>query len=201
MPPMEPPETQKSLLDAQMVEQHGLGLDHVADRDDRKVEAPGAPCRRVDLLRPAGSHAAAERVAADHEVTVGIEGLAGSHHQLPPAGFAGDRVGAYDELIAGERVTEQHRVGAFLVERAVSLIGEREWPEARRRNRARAASPGRARRSGRSVHAPPRLGSWALRSSFTGLRAAASPHRIAGRKSRRKGVRQLRFEPESQCSL
>ena len=42
----------KEPLDPEMVEQHGLGLDHVAYRDDWKVEAPGAPCRRLISFGP-----------------------------------------------------------------------------------------------------------------------------------------------------
>ena len=43
MPPIEPPATLEKLLDAEMVDQPLLGVDHVADGDDGKVEPIGAP--------------------------------------------------------------------------------------------------------------------------------------------------------------
>ena len=166
-----------------------------------KSRPQGRPVAGLISFGPLVPMQPAERVAADHEVTVGIERLAGSHHQLPPAGFAGDRVGTHDELIAGERVTQENRVGALLVERAVGLIGEREGPqgdtaiELERRLPAELDAQAGLCMLRRGLA----LGHCGHRSP--GLRAAASPHRIAGRKCRRKGVRQLRFEPESQCSL
>ena len=43
---------------------------------------------------------------------------------LPVTGW-----GPSGELVAGERMAEQHGVGALGIERAVGLVGEREGPE------------------------------------------------------------------------
>ena len=94
-----------------------------------KSRPQGRPVAGLISFGPRGAHAAAERVAADHEIAVGVEGLARPYHHLPPAGLAGNRMGPEDELVAGERMAEEHRVGALGIERAVRLIGEREGPE------------------------------------------------------------------------
>ena len=56
-------------LDPEPVEQHRLGAHHVADGDEREIEAPGRARRRVGRGRAGRAHAAAEHVGADDEVS------------------------------------------------------------------------------------------------------------------------------------
>ena len=70
----------------------------------------------------------------------GSIGLPGADHARPPAGLAGDRMGAGDMLVAGQRMADQDRVAAVGVQRAIGFIGDVD-----RRQRAaaveRAAGP------------------------------------------------------------
>ena len=116
-------------LDPELVEQHGLRPHHVADGDDGKFQSPRLAGLRIGRGRPGRAHAGAEHVRADHEVTLGVDRLAGADHGLPPAGLAGHRIGARHMMVAGQRVADQHRVGALGVERAVGLVGDLERRE------------------------------------------------------------------------
>ena len=100
-------------VDAEMIEQHGLRAHHVADGDDGKFEAPGLAGLRIGRGRAGRAHAGADHVRADHEIALGVDRLAGADHGLPPAGFAGDRMHARHVLVAGERMADQHRIGAL----------------------------------------------------------------------------------------
>ena len=113
-------------VDAKIVEQHRLRAHHVADGDDGKVEAPRLAGLGIGRGRAGRAHAAADHVRADDEIALGVDRLAGTDHGFPPAGLAGHRIDARDMLIAGERVTDQHGIGALGVERAVGLVGDLE---------------------------------------------------------------------------
>ena len=114
----------KQLLDAQRIEQHGLGAHHVADGDQRKGKAVRFARRGIDFGRSARAHAAADDIGADDEEAVGVDGLAGPHHGFPPARLAGDGMGAGHELVAGQRMADQHRVAACGVQLAIGHIGD-----------------------------------------------------------------------------
>jgi hypothetical protein len=75
-----------------MVDQQLLRLDHVADGDDREMQAVGLAGRRIDFLGADGAHAAAQEVRADDEILVGVERLAGTDDIVPPAALFGQRV-------------------------------------------------------------------------------------------------------------
>ena len=140
----------EQLVDAEMVEQHRLRAHHVANGDDREVEAPGRAGLRVGRGGPGRAHAGADHVRADHEIAVGVDRLAGPDHRLPPAGLAGHRMDVGDMLVAGERVADQDRVAALGIERAVGLIGDLErrqidaGVEAQAACRCRSAPPANA---------------------------------------------------------
>ncbi len=112
--------------DAEVVEQHRLRAHHVPHRDDREVEAPGLAGLWIGRGRPGRTHAGADDVRADHEVTLGVDRPAGADHGFPPARLTGDGMGVGDMLVAGESVADQDRVGAFGIERTVGLIGDLE---------------------------------------------------------------------------
>ena len=119
----------KQAVDAEVLEQALLRPHHVAHGDDRERQGPGLAGRRVDVLRPGGSHAAAEHIGADEEIALGVEHAAGADQGLPPAGLAGDRMRVGGVLVAGQRMADQDRVRALGVERAVGLVGDRERAE------------------------------------------------------------------------
>ena len=129
MPPIEPPTTAEQLVDAEVIDQHRLRTHHVADGDDRKIEAIGLAGRRIDRGRPGRAHAAADHVRADDEIAVGVDRLAGADHDVPPAALAGDRMDVMDMLVAGQRVTHEHGVALRRIERAVGLVGDLERRE------------------------------------------------------------------------
>ncbi len=119
----------EQLVDAEMVDQQLLRLDHVADGDDREMQPVGLAGRRIDLLGADGAHAAAQEVRADDEIFVGVERLARPDDIVPPAALPGQRVDAGEELIAGQGMAHQDGVGFIAIEPAIGLIGQGKGPE------------------------------------------------------------------------
>ena len=116
-------------LDLQPVEQHGLRADHVGNGDDGKIQPPRLAGGRIGRGRTGRAHAAADHVRTDDEVLVSIERPAGTDHDLPPAGLAGQRMQIGDMLIERQRVADQNDVGAIGIQFAISLIGDLERRE------------------------------------------------------------------------
>jgi hypothetical protein len=113
-------------LDAERVEQHGLGVDPVFDRDHREVGAVDAAGGGVDVHRAGRAEAGAEVVHADDEEAVGVHRLARAHHVVPPALGAGLALVDAGHVVRGvERMAHQHRVAAIGVQGAVGFVGER----------------------------------------------------------------------------
>ncbi len=95
------------------------------DGDRREIGAPRTALVVAQAARAGGAHAAAQHVGADDEVAVGVDWPAGPDHHVPPAILAGDRMGLGDILIAGQRMADQHGVGARRIQRAVGAIRHR----------------------------------------------------------------------------
>src|SRR5665647_1713514 len=117
----------EQLLDAEVVEEHRLGVDHVGDRDDGEVGAERPARGGVHRGRPGRAAAAADHVGADDEVLVGVEPLAGPDHHVPPAGAP--VVGAVTPRhvrIAREGVGHEDGVVLALAELAIRLVGDGE---------------------------------------------------------------------------
>jgi hypothetical protein len=115
--------------DAEPVDEPGLGAHHVADGDHRKVQPVGAAGGGIDRCRPGRAEAAADDVRADDEIAVGVDRLAGADDGFPPAGLARHRMTAGHVLVAGQRMADQHRVGAIGVQPTIGLIGDVERGE------------------------------------------------------------------------
>ena len=112
-------------LDAQGVEQPGLGVDPVFHRHHRKVGAPGPAGGAVDMHRPGGAEAGAQVVDADDEELVGVQRLARTDQVVPPAlALVLPFVGAGHVVAGVERVAHQHGIAARSVERAVGLVDQ-----------------------------------------------------------------------------
>ena len=141
MPPIEPPATQNSDVDPQMVDQHGLRAHHVADRHHRQIEPIGPPGRRIERGRAGRAHAAADDIRRNDEIAVGVDRPARPDHGLPPARLAGDRMIIRDMLVAGQRVADEDGVRLIGVEHAIGLIGDRQGAQRRPRRPSAAAGP------------------------------------------------------------
>ncbi len=111
-------------LDAEMVEQHRLRAHHVANCDDGKIQAPRLAGFGIDRRRAGRAHAGADHVRADHEIALGVDRPAGADHGLPPARLLGNGMHACDVLVARERMTNQHGVGARGIQPAIGLVGD-----------------------------------------------------------------------------
>jgi hypothetical protein len=116
-------------LDAEPVEQHGLGPHHVANGDDGKIEPEHFAGLRIGRGRSGRAHAGAHHVRADDEIALRVDRFARPDHALPPARLPGDGVHVGDVLVAGERMADQHRVGAIGIERPIGLIRDLERRE------------------------------------------------------------------------
>ena len=103
-----------------------LCLDHVPDRDDRKIDPVSFTGCRVDRCRAARAHAATNDVRADHKEAVGVDRAPGADQQLPPARFAGFRMDVRAVLVAGQGMADQDGVRLVRIEFTVGLIGDPE---------------------------------------------------------------------------
>ena len=136
----------EQLVDAEMIDQRNLRLHHVADGDDRKIQAPGLAGLGVDAGRSRRAHAAAQHVGADDEEAVGVDGLARTHHGLPPAGLAGDGMRARHVLVAGQGMRDENGIRLRPIQDAIGLVGNavgRELPPG-----IEAQGPGRRKHRG-----------------------------------------------------
>ena len=107
--------------DAQVRRQPPLGLDDVAHGDHGEIAAVRAAGLGVDAVGAGRAAAAAEDVGTDHEVTVGVDGLARPDGDLPPARVVLVVV-PRNVRIARQRVANEHGVVAPGVEPAVGLV-------------------------------------------------------------------------------
>ena len=119
----------EELLDTKMIEQHRLCPYHVADGDDGKFQAPRLAGLRIGRARPRRAHAAADDIRANGEIAFGVDRPAGADQRLPPAIFLRDRVDARDMLVAGQRMTNEDRVGLVGIELAIGLVRDLERRE------------------------------------------------------------------------
>ncbi len=74
--------------------------------------------------RAGRSHAAPQHIGADDKIAIGINRLARADHLQPPSRLARARMARRDMLIHCQRVTDQNRVAAIVVERAIGFIGD-----------------------------------------------------------------------------
>ncbi len=72
-------------LDAQRIEQAGLGIDPVLHRHHREIRAVHLVRVRVELHGAGGAEAGAQVVDANHKKPVGVHRLARAYHGVPPA--------------------------------------------------------------------------------------------------------------------
>ncbi len=107
-----------------MVEQHRLRTHHVANGNDGKIQAPRLAGFRIDRRRAGRAHAGADHIRADHKIALGVDRPARTDHGLPPARLLGNGMHARNVLVARERMTNQHRVGARRIQPAICLVGD-----------------------------------------------------------------------------
>ena len=100
-----------------------LNLDDIGHGDCGKISPVAMAAFRVDAVGPGGPATTAKDVRADHEVALGIDGLAGPDHGIPPAGGIGGVV-SRDVGIAAERVADEDGVVAGAVELSVGFVDD-----------------------------------------------------------------------------
>ena len=129
--------------DAEHLQKGALRPHHVRDGDDRKVRSVRPAGRRVDGRRPRRAAASSQQIRADDEELVGVEGLAGTDHAVPPAEAAalagiallgakpvsrarhhGPGREAGGVRVPAERVAHEDDVVASRREPAVGLVGD-----------------------------------------------------------------------------
>ena len=93
------------------------------DGDDREIHIVKSAGVRIDRTRSGRTGAAADDVAADDEITVGIDRFAGTDHRVPPArlGIVGG-MNPGDMRISGQRVFDQNRIAPVRRQRTVGFI-------------------------------------------------------------------------------
>ena len=109
----------------EMVHQHVLGADNVANGDLREGGAVGLAGLRIDRRRASRALATAEHVGAHHEVLIGVDRLVGTDQVLPPAvgGMTGTHL-ARSMRVTGERMGDEHGVTAFVIKRTPGFVGD-----------------------------------------------------------------------------
>ena len=94
----------------QMIDEHLLQPNHVPRRDYGKLQRVRTARSRIDRGGTRRAAASAQDVRAQHEVFVGVEGLAGTDHVVPPSGLAALMANTGGVRIAGKGVTNEDRV-------------------------------------------------------------------------------------------
>ena len=133
-------------VDAQRLDQHRLGADHVGDGDHRERQAIGIPGPRIDRGRTRRSHAAADDIGADDEIALRVQRQARTHDPAPPAGLAGGGIGPGGVLIHGQGVADQDGVGLARVQPAIGLVSDIQRFEPGAGVQAQALAGGKAQR-------------------------------------------------------
>ena len=183
-PPIEPPTTASSVVDAEVVEQPALHLDHVADGDGREVAAVRLAGRRVDRCSgPVVPRQPPRRFGQMTKYRSVSIGLARADDDVPPAGIVVGVVPGHVR-VAAEGVADQHGVVARGVEPAVGLVGDRHA-----RQLAAQLQAERSRRTSRSARAAAagRGGTLSLSNAFAepGCRLVAAARRSLLRRLQR----------------
>src|ERR1051326_9515795 len=80
------PHDRVQLLDAEVIEQTALDLDHIGNGNGGKIAPIGFARLRIETTRSRTAATTAQQVRADHEKTLRIDHLAGAHHNVPPTG-------------------------------------------------------------------------------------------------------------------
>ena len=108
------------------IEQARLGIDPVLHRDHGEVRAVDLARVRVDVHGPGRAETRAQVVDADDEEAVGVHGLAGADHGVPPAfRLFLARVDPRHVVRSIQRVADQYRVALVGIEAAVGFVGQR----------------------------------------------------------------------------
>ena len=100
-----------------------LHVDHIFDGDERETASVGHAGGGVDVGRTRRSPATPEYVRADDEQAIGVDGLAGADKSVPPARLVVFVV-LREMRVARNRMTDEHRIAAVLIERPVGLVGD-----------------------------------------------------------------------------
>ena len=129
MPPIDPPITQNNVSIPSRSSSMACARTMSGMVMTGKSSPHGLAGGRIGRGRTGRAHAAADHVRTDDEVSVGIERPAGTDHDFPPAGLAGQRMQIGDMLIERQRVADQDGVGAIGVQFAIGLIGDLERRE------------------------------------------------------------------------
>ena len=85
MPPSDAPTTAESRSMPSARTHFVAAARDVFDRQVREIQPVGEAGGRIDRCRARRTEAAAERIHADDEVAIGVDGLAGTDHLFPPA--------------------------------------------------------------------------------------------------------------------
>ena len=113
------------LLNLKMIGKQGLAFHPVIDRDGGEQGAELLTGVFIDCARTGGSGTAAEIVAADNVKPIGVDGLARTDTDVPPAGFGiVHAVKAGGVVITGKSVADQHRIVAIAVERSIGFVNQ-----------------------------------------------------------------------------
>src|SRR5580704_9362162 len=111
-----------------------MHVDDIRDLNDGKIRAPRLARLGTNAARPGCSLTSPEGIGTNHKIFVGIEPLAGADKTVPPA-----RLPCREVLlravtgrmrIAGQGMARENRIVALGRELAVSLIGDRDRPQA-----------------------------------------------------------------------
>ncbi len=118
----------EQLLDPQVIQQSALHLHHVANGDGWEVAPVGLAGGRVEAAGTGGAAAAAQQIGADDKEAIGVNGLAGTDRDVPPAVIVLFIMRGHVR-VAADGVADQHRVVVRGIQLAVGLVGHRDTSE------------------------------------------------------------------------
>ena len=129
-PPSDPPTTASRRLDAQVVHQAALNLDHVADGNEWKIGAVGAcPWAGLRLFGPVVPRQLPRMFGQTTKKPVRVDRAARARPRCPTSPGSSGLIVPGNVRVAGKRVANQHRVVPRWAELPEGLIGHGHFGE------------------------------------------------------------------------
>ncbi len=116
-------------LDAEVVDEMALGVHHVGDGQEGKIQGIGPARFRVQRCGTRRALATADDIGTDNEIFIGVKAISRADHLVPPARIVLSRVNPGGMGIPGEGVEDKDGIGPLCIEATVGLMSQGDGPQ------------------------------------------------------------------------